>query len=153
MPCKDQPGPDTAEEPEEAGPGVAVGGGGGAAGIGEGGEEGGVGALASAGEEEGHEGDAVAEGVVDAENGDGCGVGGGDVEDVEVPEWPGGVHGGAGEGGHVVLHHLVRVRGAVAWIQVRDDNVVFQVYPGPDPSQLLLLRDLSTIPRLLPLFI
>lgn len=117
-------------------------------GSGEGREGVGVGRLAEAGEEEGHEGGAVAEGVVNAEDGDGGGLGGGEVEDVELPHGAGGVHGGPAKGGHVVLQEAVRGGGVAAiGVQVRDHQVLLYLHVGPHPPRLLPLRLVQNLSR------
>lgn len=73
---------------------------------------------------------------MDAEHGGGRRLGGGEVQDVDLPERPRLVHGERGQGRHVVLQDPVGVGRDGGGVQVGDDDVVVQVHRGADPSRL-----------------
>ena len=59
-----------------------------------------------------------------------------EVEDVELPERAGVVHGRRGQRRQVVLHGLVRLGRRGGGVQVGEDHVVVQVHRGPHPPRL-----------------
>ncbi|WVZ99545.1 LOW QUALITY PROTEIN: hypothetical protein U9M48_044823, partial [Paspalum notatum var. saurae] len=95
--------------------------------------------AAGAGDEERQQRDAVAEGVVHAQEDGGRCFGGREVEDVELPEWAGVVHGRRGQRRQVVLYGLVWLGRRGGGVQVGDNDVVVQVHRGPHPPRLAVL--------------
>jgi len=98
-----------------------------------GGQPGRVGGAPGARHEEREQRHAVAERVVHADRRGGGGLGGGEVEDVELPERAGPVHGQRGQRRHVVLHGPVRVARHRRRVQLRVDDVVVQVHRRRHP--------------------
>jgi hypothetical protein len=95
----------------------------------------GVGGAPGAGHEEREQRHAVAERVVHADRRGGGGLGGWEVEDVELPERAGLVHGQRRQRRHVVLHGPVRVARHHRGVQPRVDDVVVQVHRRRHPSR------------------
>jgi hypothetical protein len=98
-----------------------------------------IGGAARARDEEGQQRDAVAEGVVHADGHGGRRLGCREVEDVELPERAGLVHGRRGQRGDVVLDGLVRVGRRGGGVQVGEDDVVVQVHRAAHPPRLRVL--------------
>lgn len=101
--------------------------------------------AAGARDEQRQQRDAVAEGVVHADGDGGGGLGRREVQDVELPERAGVVHGRRGQPGQVVLHGLVRLGRHGGGFQAGDDDVIVQVHRGPHPPRLGVLSRITII--------
>lgn len=80
-----------------------------------------------------------------ADGNGGGGLGRREVQDVELPERAGVVHGRRGQPGQVVLHGLVRLGRRGSGFQAGDDDVIIQVHRGPHPPRLGVLSRITII--------